>query len=101
MSAVRCDTWRMSDQVDQSGLPAGDGARPDAAPAAGTPLPAAELPVPLRRVANFAPNRRARLGAGPIATQLVADPLFRQRIAAKVLADAGELGAAVEAGLTP
>src|SRR5262249_11224451 len=66
-----------------------------------TQLPAAELPVQLRRVANFAPNRRARLGAGAIAAQLVGDPLFRQRIATKILADAGELGTAVEAGATP
>jgi predicted RNA-binding protein with PIN domain len=119
----------MSDRVDQSGFPAGDGAQPDAgqpdAPlaevgyaepvlpepvrtrvvalvaAALTQLPAAELPVPLRRVANFAPNRRARLGAGAIAAQLVADPLFRQRVATKVLADVGELGAAVQAGVIP
>ena len=33
-------------------------------------LPADELPVPLRRVAKFAPNRRARLGGPLIATQL-------------------------------
>ncbi|MET8067812.1 hypothetical protein ABZS65_29725, partial [Micromonospora sp. NPDC005313] len=52
-------------------------------------LPADEVPVPLRRVAKFAPNRRARLGAPAIATQLTADPLFRQRITARVLADAG------------
>lgn len=64
-------------------------------------IPAPELPVPLRRVAKFAPNRRARLGAGPIATQLSGDPLFRQRIAAKVIDDAGELGAAVADGSVP
>ena len=43
-------------------------------------LPADEMPVPLRRVAKFAPNRRARLGGPAIAAQLAADPLFRQRI---------------------
>ncbi|MEU3456474.1 NYN domain-containing protein [Micromonospora sp. NPDC006766] len=64
-------------------------------------LPADEVPVPLRRVAKFAPNRRARLGAPAIAAQLTADPLFRQRIAARVLADAGDLGAAVVAGTAP
>ena len=54
--------------------------------------------MPLRRVAKFAPNRRARLGAPAIAAQLTADPLFRQRVTARVLADAGDLGAAVRRG---
>ncbi|TDC41485.1 NYN domain-containing protein [Micromonospora sp. KC213] len=64
-------------------------------------LPADEVPVPLRRVAKFAPNRRARLGAPAIAAQLTGDPLFRQRVTARVLADAGDLGAAVVAGTAP
>ncbi|MFC7548376.1 NYN domain-containing protein [Plantactinospora sp. GCM10030261] len=64
-------------------------------------LPADEQPVPLRRVARFAPNRRARLGGAAIAAQLAADPLFRQRIGARVVVEAGELGAAVIAGAAP
>jgi predicted RNA-binding protein with PIN domain len=66
-----------------------------------TSLPQDELPVPLRKVAKFAPNRRARLGGAAIATQLSADGLFRQRISTRVLAEAGELGAAVLEGVSP
>ncbi|MFC7535402.1 NYN domain-containing protein [Actinoplanes sp. GCM10030250] len=64
-------------------------------------LPADEIPVPLRRVARFAPNRRARLGGRDIAAQLVADPLFRQRIGARIVTEAGDLGAAVTSGVAP
>ena len=64
-------------------------------------LPADELPVPLRRVAKFAPNRRARLGGPLIATQLAGDPLLRQRLAGRVLAEAGDLGTAVIEGACP
>jgi predicted RNA-binding protein with PIN domain len=71
------------------------------AAAAMTAMPVIELPAPLRRVAKFAPNRRARLGAGPIATQLTGDPLFRQRVSVSALAEAGELGAAVVDGVLP
>ncbi|HWS36800.1 MAG TPA: NYN domain-containing protein [Actinoplanes sp.] len=64
-------------------------------------MPADEMPVVLRRVARFAPNRRARLGGRDIAAQLVADPLFRQRIGARIVTDAGDLGAAVTSGVAP
>jgi predicted RNA-binding protein with PIN domain len=64
-------------------------------------MPLDEMPIPLRRVARFAPNRRARLGAAAIAGQLAADPLFRQRISKRIVADAGELGEAVAAGMAP
>ncbi|WP_433049726.1 NYN domain-containing protein [Dactylosporangium sp. CS-033363] len=66
-----------------------------------TGLPLDELPMPLRRVAKFAPNRRARLGGPVIAMQLSGDPLLRQRIATRVVNDAGDLGAAVIEGLAP
>jgi predicted RNA-binding protein with PIN domain len=71
------------------------------AAAALTGMPLEELPGALRRVARFAPNRRARLGGPVIATQLAADALFRQRVSVRVLADAGELGGAVAEGLAP
>ena len=71
------------------------------ASAALTGLPGDELPAVLRRVARFAPNRRARLGGAAIATQLSGDPLFRQRVAGRILDEAGELGAAVLDGACP
>jgi len=64
-------------------------------------MPLDEMPVPLRRVARFAPNRRARLGAPAIATQLATDPLFRQRIGKRAVTEAGDLGEAVAAGMAP
>jgi len=69
--------------------------------AAMTGLPLDEVPAPLRKVAQFTPSRRARLGGAAIATHLGADVLFRQRLAARVVEAAGELGAAVAAGEPP
>jgi predicted RNA-binding protein with PIN domain len=60
-----------------------------------------ELPMVLRRVAKFAPNRRARLGGPIIATQLAGDPLLRQRLASRAVEEAGELGLAVIDGTPP
>ena len=71
------------------------------AAAAMSTLPFDELPPPLRRVAKFAPNRRARLGGTAIATQLTGDPLFRQRIAQRVIVEGGELAGAVAEGVRP
>ncbi|GAA0932612.1 NYN domain-containing protein [Virgisporangium aurantiacum] len=64
-------------------------------------LPADELPISLRRVAKFAPNRRAKLGGPLIAAQIATDSLLRQRLATKVVEGAGELGAAVAEGTPP
>jgi predicted RNA-binding protein with PIN domain len=64
-------------------------------------LPLDEMPMVLRRVARFAPNRRARLGGAQLAAALTADPLFRQRISSRVLDAAGELGVAVRDGRHP
>jgi predicted RNA-binding protein with PIN domain len=72
-----------------------------AASTALTGMPVEEVPLALRRVARFAPARRARLGGAAIAAQLAGDPLFRQRVAARVQDDAGELGEAVGEGISP
>ena len=71
------------------------------AAAALTGLAGDEQPPPLRRVAKFAPNRRARLAGTAIATQLSGDPVFRQRVAGRILDEAGELGTAVLDGICP
>jgi predicted RNA-binding protein with PIN domain len=71
------------------------------AAAAITDLPIDELPTALRRVAKFAPNRRARLGGPVIATQLAGDPLLRQRLATRAVEAAGGLGAAIVEGAPP
>ncbi|WP_018351077.1 NYN domain-containing protein [Longispora albida] len=64
-------------------------------------LPFDEIPQTLKKIARFAPNRRARLGGPALAAQVEADPVFRQRIAKKVLEEAGELGEALLAGTCP
>jgi predicted RNA-binding protein with PIN domain len=64
-------------------------------------VPQDELPVPLRKVAKFAPNRRARMGGPVIAAHLTADPVFRHRISQRVIADAADLGDAVVEGVSP
>jgi hypothetical protein len=62
------------------------------AAAAITGMPSDEVPASLRKVAQFAPNRRARLGGPAIAAQLAADLVFRQRIGSRVIESAGDLG---------
>lgn len=64
-------------------------------------LPVDEVPSSLRPHARFTPSRRARLAAGPIATALEADPLFRDRVAEGVREVLPELAAAVDAGSIP
>lgn len=71
------------------------------AAAAMTQLPADEVPTALRKVAKFAPQRRARLGGAAIATQLAGDVLFRQRVATRVRTETGDLGSAVAEGGSP
>jgi predicted RNA-binding protein with PIN domain len=98
----------LSDGADRTD-PAGEPVLPeqvrvrvvDHAAAAITGIPSADLPAPLRKVAKFAPQRRARLGGAAIAAQLATDAVFRQRVAVEVGQRAGELGAAVAGGAVP
>jgi predicted RNA-binding protein with PIN domain len=64
-------------------------------------MPAEQLPPALKRVATFAPARRAKLAGSQIASVLETDEEFRERLAVQVRAQAGELASAVEAGTTP
>lgn len=59
------------------------------------------LPPSLKRVASFAPVRRARLAGGQIAGALEADPEFRDRLAVQVQAITGDLGKALLEGRSP
>lgn len=61
-------------------------------------LPVERVPLPLRRVARFAPAKRARLGAIAIATTLEADPEFREAVADAVREGLPDLAAALDAG---
>ncbi|MBA3490307.1 MAG: NYN domain-containing protein [Longispora sp.] len=64
-------------------------------------MPFDEVPQQLRKIARFAPNRRARLGGQTLAAHVAADPMFRNRIGQKVLEDAGELGELLTEGASP
>jgi predicted RNA-binding protein with PIN domain len=114
----RCDTGEMAtsgpptdpaEQGPPDAVPEPEPVLPDAvrqrvvtlAAAALTGLPVDELPLALRRVARFAPNRRARLGGQLIAAQLATDTLLRQRLAAKVVEATGDLGVSVAGGAPP
>src|SRR5205823_3809594 len=113
-----CDTGQMAAQVSDADRPDGAAGEPAYAPeptlpepvrqrvvalasAALSGLPLDEVPLPLRRLAKFAPNRRARLAGSAIAAQLAGDPLFRQRVSGRVLEEAADLGTAVLEGACP
>ena len=59
------------------------------------------LPAPLRRVASFAPARRARLAATQIASAVEQDADFRERVAVQVRAALPDLCLAVDQGRPP
>ena len=52
----------------------------------------AKLPPPLRKVADFAPARRARLGASAMTSALESDDEFRDRVAVQVAGSADRPG---------
>lgn len=60
-----------------------------------------QLPPPLKRVASFAPSRRARLAGNSIATVLETDDGLRERVATQVRAQVPELAQALESGTAP
>lgn len=64
-------------------------------------LPIERVPSRLKRVACFAPSRRARLAGSQIAAALESDDDFRSAVAAQVRAAAPELAAALDAGEAP
>lgn len=64
-------------------------------------MPAEQLPPPLKRVASFAPARRAKLAGSQIASVLETDADFRERVATQVRAVTAELAEALEAGSPP
>ena len=64
-------------------------------------VPEAEVPAVLRRVRAFAPARRARAGAGPLAMALEREPGFRHLVAGAWRAVHPELAEAVDDGQVP
>ncbi len=64
-------------------------------------MPAEQLPTALKRVASFAPARRARVAGSQIAGVLESDDQFRERLGVQVRELAGELGKALVDGRSP
>ena len=64
-------------------------------------LEAGDVPASLRRVAAFAPHRRARLAGSQLAGALAADESFLEAVARRVRQELPELAAAVDDGRKP
>ena len=64
-------------------------------------MPVEQLPPALKRVASFAPGRRAKLAGTQIAGVLETDETFRERLAVQVRARVAELAQALDEGTTP
>lgn len=64
-------------------------------------LTVAELPPALRQYARFTPSRRAKFAGNAMAASLESDPVFRQRIAARLRETQRELSDALDQGTPP
>ncbi|MFI8994805.1 NYN domain-containing protein [Streptomyces sp. NPDC053542] len=64
-------------------------------------LTVAELPPPLRQYARFTPSRRVKFAGNAMAAALESDPVFRQRIAARLRETQAELAEALQQGNPP
>ncbi|MGA9748812.1 MAG: hypothetical protein WBQ50_15240, partial [Nocardioides sp.] len=64
-------------------------------------IPADSLPTALKRVASFAPGRRAKLAGSQIAGVLESDKTFRGHVARQVRLDAPAMAEALDAGVAP
>ena len=64
-------------------------------------MPADQLPPALKRVASFAPGRRAKLAGTQIASVLETDADFREHLGRQVRLVASEIATALDAGATP
>ena len=64
-------------------------------------MPVESLPTSLKRVASFAPGRRAKLAGSQIAAVLDNDPEFRIHLARLVRTAVSEVAEALEAGTVP
>ena len=64
-------------------------------------MPVEQLPPALKRVASFAPARRAKLAGSQIAGVLETDAEFREHLATQVRAQVPELSQALESGTAP
>jgi predicted RNA-binding protein with PIN domain len=60
-----------------------------------------EVPLALRKFRSWAPSRRTKLAATPLATAVDHDPIFRQRVATRLRESAPQLSSALEAGGPP
>ena len=64
-------------------------------------MPVENLPTSLKRVASFAPGRRAKLAGRQIAGVLESDPEFRTHLARLVRADVSEIAQALDSRTVP
>jgi predicted RNA-binding protein with PIN domain len=64
-------------------------------------MPVETLPTSLKRVASFAPGRRAKLAGRQIAGVLETDADFRDHLARQIRSEVSEIAQALEAGTVP